>query len=169
MILSAHGQQQIFLKVKAIRPSSLPPPTTRKKRKMEGKPSSLLPRSARAPWLVPVIGSPTCSCLSQAVTVSGILASLCAEAVKREGAAAFTLLSRTRECVSPYPEQGIRGSTVSRTWAARVSGAELPLPLSGRVKARQEKTLQKVEEFIRLVNSYAKHFARSSWSLLSWG
>lgn len=44
-------------------------------------------------------------------------------------------------------------------------GAELLLPLSGRFKTRQEKTLRKVEEFSNLVNSYAKHCARSSLSL----
>lgn len=50
---------------------------------MQGKPSLPLPRSARLPWLVLVIGSPICSHLSQVVLVSGISVSLRADTLKR--------------------------------------------------------------------------------------
>lgn len=138
MLLFAHGQQQIFLKVKAIRASFPPPPAARKKRKMEGKP---LPRSARMPGPAPVIGSATCSHLS---VVSGILVSPRAEAVKTAGATAFISLSRTRKrASSPCPEWGMCRNSVSQAWAAHTDGAELFSPFSGRFKTlAREKSLE---------------------------
>ena len=169
VILSAHGQQQIFLKVKAIRPWSPPLLLPERKRRWKGKPSLLLLRSARLPWPVPVIGSVTCSHFSQFALVSGVSASLKAEALKRAGAAAFPLISRTKkEGISPCSGQRISWNTMSGAWAAYRGAGLCVLPLSGRSKARLEKSSLGGEEFIHSVNSYARHFARSSWCLSAW-
>lgn len=77
MILSAHGQQQIFLKVKAIRPLSPPPLSAGKKRKIDGREAvSAFAKVSQAALVCSVIDSPTCSRLSQVVLLSGISASL---------------------------------------------------------------------------------------------
>lgn len=133
---------------------------------MEGKLSLLLPRSARVPWPVPVIGSPTCLHLSQVVVVSGILVSL--RAMKRAEASAFTFLSGTRKKAC-HPALGRElvgtlwaalGSTHTRSWAALSSLWKIQNQAGEKLFGRWKNPV--------IWLSYAKHSARSFWSLSSW-